>query len=486
MKQRKTSQAPVYLTEAQASARLEELEARYDLFRFTVDGNSAWQLLRFGAAGLLQNLPFEAPLPASRFYRVWTKLAKGIVGIPNSLLIKPSRYVAKTYSSALTETEFGRWKDVYFDDLLLRLGAFVKIEGRNTPQLVNRSKRALIPISMTTDSLDLLVSCIRKLISVPEISKVAEDIARCLSVEPDFNSLTSETIAANLSFFYWSKAVYSRLLRRIKPDFVMVADTAEYAICAAAQSQGIQVIEFQHGIFSSNHPDALPASANFFRESLIVHDKILLYGEYWKLELEKNKFYSNELCVVGSTRIDRYRRDREEYLATKPQGCPISLVLTTQGFAVKELIEFVYGFTLLIEGKLHYQLVIKLHPIYDRNSDPYKSAFVKNQSVSVFLGTDGPSTMELLAKADLHLSISSACHYDALGLGVPTVVIALPSHEIVMPLIDRGHAILAKSPRDLAAIVTMVNELKVSPETSAFYFRPGALDNILTELGLQN
>jgi hypothetical protein len=93
--------------------------------------------------------------------------------------------------------------------------------------------------------------------------------------------------------------------------------------------------------------------------------------------------------------------------------------------------------------------------------------------------------MELLAKADLHLSVSSACHFDAIGLGVPTAILALRNHETVMPLIDRGHAILAKSPKDLADIVTAVSELKVSSETSAFYFRPGALDNILAELGLQ-
>jgi hypothetical protein len=58
--QREISQALGYLTEAQASERLQELEAKYDLFRFTVDGHSAWQLLRFRAAGVLQNLPFAA------------------------------------------------------------------------------------------------------------------------------------------------------------------------------------------------------------------------------------------------------------------------------------------------------------------------------------------------------------------------------------------------------------------------------------------
>jgi hypothetical protein len=483
--QREISQALGYLTEAQASERLQELEAKYDLFRFTVDGHSAWQLLRFRAAGVLQNLPFAAQSHTSRWNRIWVMLAKGIVGIPGLLLIKPSRYVAKTFSSALAETESGRWKDVYFDDLLLMLGECAKIEVRNNPQFASRSQQALIPITITTDSVDLLASCLHKLISVPEISPVAKDIAHCLSIEPELNSFTSRRIAAWLSFFCWSKAIYSRLLRRIRPDFVLVADTSEYPICAAAQSLGIQTIEFQHGLFSSNHPDALPAFANSFRESLVIHDKILLYGEYWKLELEKNKFYSNELCVVGSIRIDRYRRFREEYIATKPEGCPTFLVLTTQGFAVEELIGFVHEFTLLIEGKLHYHLVIKLHPIYDRNSVPYKTAFVQNQSVRVFLGTDGPSTMELLAKADLHLSVSSACHFDAIGLGVPTAILALRNHETVMPLIDRGHAILAKSPKDLADIVTAVSELKVSSETSAFYFRPGALDNILAELGLQ-
>jgi hypothetical protein len=152
---------------------------------------------------------------------------------------------------------------------------------------------------------------------------------------------------------------------------------------------------------------------------------------------------------------------------------------------VEQLIEFLSQFIELADGRLNYRLYVKLHPIYDWDRTQYDAAFGKKEVVQVVSGADDPSTFDLLTVADLHLSISSACHYDAIGLGVATAILQLPSHETVLPLVDAGHASLIRSPQDLLKLVEILPELKVSPDVSAFYFRPNALDNINRELGLE-
>jgi hypothetical protein len=93
----------------------------------------------------------------------------------------------------------------------------------------------------------------------------------------------------------------------------------------------------------------------------------------------------------------------------------------------------------------------------------------------------------LLTRADFHLSIASASHYDALGLGVPTIVLALEGYETVIDLVNAGHAYLARTPGDMLAFMQNSSITSVPPEVSAYYFTPDAVQNAIRELkGLEN
>ena len=75
----------------------------------------------------------------------------------------------------------------------------------------------------------------------------------------------------------------------------------------------------------------------------------------------------------------------------------------------------------------------------------------------------------------LHVSVrQSASHYDAIGLGVPTIILPFKTHEIVLPLQRAGHAWLARTPEDLVSFVRTWPTLHVPRPTSEHYFRPGA------------
>lgn len=469
-----------YLSEQEVSSLLRELELKYDLFRHEVDGYSAWRLLRFWFADSLQNLPLHNTLPQWRLLG-WFAY-HGIRDSLKFIFPKQARYVVKTCASALNEYRDGYWKDIYFDDLLEEIGDCFKMDVLNSPLFFDRRKYALIPISISTSLPDLFSSLLAAAGIPGAISQVTRAIKKDLAAAVDLPPFDDVAAAFRLRRFYWAKRVYRWLLKRISPKFVLYEDTGSFSLCAAAQELGIKAIEFQHGVFGRHHPAVLPAWALPYKGKLIVQDKLFLYGEFWKAEIAANGFYGDELCVVGSARIDRYRIKRREYKSKENDGGPYKLLVTTQGFAVSELVGMLSRFISLVHRELDYRLFIKLHPINERDVSVYETLYRGNDRVRVFLGTESPSTFDLLVETDLHLSISSACHYDALGLGVPTVVLALPNHEIVLHLVASRQARLAASPEDIIDIVKECRRITIPLEVSASYFLPDALPRIKEEL----
>lgn len=475
------TQDPACFTEARAAEHLRQLEEKYNLFQYHVGGYSAWQLLRSEAGFRMLNLPKSEKLFDSK--RRWHRRKLILPETFRFFFPGHSDYVIKTASSALREKEAGLYKDVYFDDLLKKLGNAYKIEKINSPLYDDRRTLALFPSAMTTSTMDLVAGWLTKLPASAEITRVANQISSSLVAEPAMQILPPERIIVLLKHFYWLKQLYRFLLQRIHPKYVLVENTSSgYQIWAAAQELGITTIEVQHGIFSQNHPDVLPASALPYRKSLIVPDKIFMFGEYWRDELKKTRFYDRELVPVGSPQIDHYRQVRIEQRKHKLHNEQCAMLLTTQGLSQDSLIQFVADFLRAAQRKLDYLFYIKLHPTREVSKSAYEQAFGSNPNVHILLGSEDPSVYELLSKVDFHLSVASASHYDALGLGVPTIVLPLVGYETVNGLVDAGHAHLANTPQDLLAFILDSRTLSVPPEVSNYYFTSGAVPNMVREL----
>jgi UDP-N-acetylglucosamine 2-epimerase len=140
-------------------------------------------------------------------------------------------------------------------------------------------------------------------------------------------------------------------------------------------------------------------------------------------------------------------------------------------------------FLKLANGHLAFQLYIKLHPA-ERTKEVYETVFNGDERVQILLSSESPSTFDLLSRAHLHLSISSTCHYEALGLGAPTVILPFPTHEDILPLHKAGYAFLAQTPQALLDIALEWQHLSISPEVGSFYFQTNTLANMKKELGL--
>jgi hypothetical protein len=265
------------------------------------------------------------------------------------------------------------------------------------------------------------------------------------------------------------------LLWRIRPEALLLV-VPDPGLTAAARELGSAVVELQHGHTHRDEPAvSWGASAVSFKPRMPLPHRMFLYGEHYRRELAAHGFWSDELRAVGSVRVDQYRR-----MPSRRNPARGTVVLTTQGLDTDRLIAFLLDF-LRLPGESDFRLLIVPHPFHDQSIERYRKEFAAFSQVEV--STPGrPTTFELLKAADLHVSIYSTCHYEALALGVPTVILPLRGAENVRHLHEQGHAMLAETPSRLREIVLEWRTLRVPAGVGEDYFTPGALENTLHEL----
>ena len=388
----------------------------------------------------------------------------------------------KTYASARREIENGRAKDVYFDELLKRVPGHFKVEARNTPRFHRQGRTALFPSHMDAALIETTAGILAKLRRPPAVKRAAAELTSCLAALFPTMGPMGERVAQTLARFYWERRVCLWLLRRLKPSAVWVADNGEWALLAAAREAGVPVFEFQHGVVDDGHPNALSAACAVWKSVIPRPHRLLVYGTHWKEALQKAGFYDQEIIVTGSVLVDSYRNRAARRLRESGPGRVV--VLTTQGVDREPLMRWMERFMELVREKGPVRLFIKTHPSYETDTAAYRARFRGDPRVTVVGGNEEPATLDLIARADWHISISSTCHYDALGLGVPTVVLGLTTHDVVDVLRIRGHAAFASSAEELAERVVGAPPPPVPGGVSEAYFRPGALEATLNAVGL--
>ena len=463
-----------YLSIAEVSVRLQQLESKHDLLRHKLDGWCVWPLLRISLSWVLGNVPAdEAGVGISKrelLPLVMSDLAR-------LLWLKRARIVLKAYSSAHMEFEAGRRKDVFFDDLLQAAGGHFKIEELNNRFHLN-PEPYFVPSDLTTAAITIIGGKLARWRPPPGIEDISTQISRCLKEELGIASYTPQYIASVLSRFHWQKRLFRIVLGRIKPRCLLLASVCDYHITAAARELGVKVIEFQHGLTHRHHPgNSWSRYAVPYKASMPLPNRMLLYGSYWQRELAVNGFWNDELYAVGSVRVDSYRRQSSQ---RRDDLC--TMVVTPQGIDTERLIAFLVEFVRLAEGRLKYRIHIKMHPHYQADTRLFDEALGGNSNVRLVGGAEPPTTFELLKQAHLHLSIFSTCHYEALALGVPTLIIPFTGSENVVHLYESGHAFFPQTPMELLDLVLRWRELRVPEDVGGEYFKPGAMENIQREL----
>ena len=457
---------------------LRELEERRALLRHTFDGWSIWPLFRMQVAMALLD-PQATPKGgggasfsrgellrmAARDLVAWCRAPQGV------------RALMVTCSSYRTDTEGGHPKDTMFDDLGRRLGDVFKFERINNRRLFELNPHSVLPSRMTNTWMTLAHRLYARLPVPRAACRSAEALMADLADTPAGRVLTSDGVARRLVSFRHERRQWRNLCRRLRPRVVLIDDGCyQHGLIAGAKEAGAWVMELQHGIFTPKGPEYCWSwAALAHREQMPVPDRFLLFGEHWRGLLEEDGFWTDSIRVVGSTRMDRHCSLVRPATRAYPG---LVMVVTTQGVAREALIRWLQETLRLLADWPGLRVIMKLHPGYDGDPVPYQSVLGSDQRVVIQTGTEGPSTFERLLEADLHASISSSCHFDALALGTPTVILGLPSHELVLGIRESGHAALVTSPQEWADVVRAASKARVPEAVGHHYFRPNAVDNL--------
>lgn len=454
-----------YLSEAEVAAELQILEKDYGLFSLRVHGFSPWRILRFPVGLALQNIPFQAPsLPKLLLFKACIRSLIDIARLPRA-----QNYAVKSYSSALRSKSSGGYDDIYFEALSKKFQGGVRFYTVNA---AGYDKHLSLWQGATADTTAIVIIGYILSLCFPlrEGDDVFEKISTVIAGRLGGNFFSPTRIRRMFSSFWWQSLLYSYLLRYTGVKTVFVADTGERALLKAARENHCLFVELQHGIFTPDHPDVLPINSELDSsdDGLLLPDVIGLYGDYW-YNLHRHTLLgrANRIKSVGASLMEDFRLRRP----TNLHRDSLSLLVTTQGLAREELIIFLREF--LSACSSPFILNIKLHPIYDINPKPYIDAFGLDGRVNFISGNARPDTYELLTTCNLHLSISSFCHYDAIGLQVPTIVLGLPNHELVLNLVLAGEALLARNGVELADIVATKSWLPVPKTTADKYYHYG-------------
>jgi hypothetical protein len=464
----------------ESNQKIQEIETSQDLLRWKIGNWSVWPILRFFVCAALANLTIDVADIKLSIPEHFQQLLHDLYSLNKEKHPQALLYVA---SSNRVERENNYYKDVIFDDLLRYLYGFFKVETINNKYYRERSQSALYPSGMTTSGILLLANILSRFIWSPGVDNVTQKIYSSLQeslLEVNFRPSYLRRI---LTKYYWTKRIYGSLISFIKPKIIFLqAAYTNHALVAAAKEADISVIEFQHGVIDRYHPGySWTRYASCYKNQMLIPDRIFVYGDYWQKELSGNGFWENELRSVGSLRIDQYRNQPVSSIDGKIllHKKVIKIIVTTQALDVERLISFLLEFLKFTTTPV--ELFIKLHP-REYNRQPYEVAFSNYSNVHFVSGHETPSTFELISMADYHASIHSTCHYEALGLGTPTIILPLTNHERMLRLCELapGYAMVAESPVEMGQIVLQARS--VPQEISSYFFRENAVMNMLDEL----
>ncbi|TCP22922.1 hypothetical protein EV195_11051 [Tenacibaculum skagerrakense] len=231
---------------------------------------------------------------------------------------------------------------------------------------------------------------------------------------------------------------YGRLLDVIKPK-VIIGIQPSVEICLAAKMRGIKTYDVQHGIIEFDDEFSYYSMG---KRSKINNegfpDYILCRNQHTVSKIKKNDIFNfSTPILIGNLNqyffSEIYKVNDKIDLHSSNKS---TVLVTLQPFYDKEFerensiggVVFPKLLLNLIE-KQCYNFIIKLHPSQIQNPEinkkiisEFTNLFGSNDNVDYEICNLKPLEFSL-TKANLHVTFNSACLFDALDYGVPTVLL---------------------------------------------------------------
>ena len=188
-------------------------------------------------------------------------------------------------------------------------------------------------------------------------------------------------------------------------------------LMAAANEEGLQLYEIQHGQISLNHPAYSYPSEELLPSSKVYHpDYLLTFGKFWS----KNRSYPGvKDVVIGNPSYS------ETYNVPVNSGNKKLLVISNQeeGPLLMERVKEV------LEKDSEFYFYFKLHPNQFKEYESYRSQFEYTQRVEVV--SNQMSINELLLRCEGIFLNDSTVELEALRLGRKVFVLTEQYYEVM-------------------------------------------------------
>lgn len=460
------------LAEPEISARIQQFEQRHGAFSICENGVSLWRLLRFEASVQLQNLELRrSPIPRSQLLLSLPRAAWQFATARGGL-----SYICKTSNSGLRDRRSGKYRDVYFDDLIDAVPGGALFSSLDAAGFTDNARNAHRRPVFDDTAVVVASAALGRLLQSQSASPATNRLSEIIVADLGLTDFTARRIQRKYDVYRFRTEIYRRVLKRFGVRVVLAANTGLFSLMAASCALGVPYVEVQHGDFGVHHPESIPASAlQSDPATLLLPDRLAVFGNRDVERLSGTALGQlGRLRPVGAPTIAAARALRETRFQADPD-CPV-ITFTSQGFARELVDRFITDFLARYGGQVRF--VVRLHPGYDGDGANYRAIAARDRRVEVMAGDAMPPTHEVIAHSDMHLSISSTCHYDSLGIGTPTAVLGLPGQATMAELVDSGAAPLIVSPEHLAHMVTRRGWTPVTPEQSNYFFRPGYSANM--------
>jgi hypothetical protein len=248
------------------------------------------------------------------------------------------------------------------------------------------------------------------------------------------------------------------------------------ALILEARRRGIPTVGIQHGFIYrhwlnyQHRPDEMqpspsnPADTGFPRPDLtLVHDRFAA-----KHLIEAGSFPDDAIAVTGSARLEEFYNARQRLtdadrlriranVGVQP-GDRLAVVATKYA-----QIAPVFGALVSAVARLeHVRLVVKCHPA--ETAEPYERAAAGIRNLVI--APPGADLPQLVACADVVVTVNSTAAIEAMVVDVPTLVLALPSN--LSPFVEAG------------AMAGLPFGAEIGPALSAILYDEGHRDRLKT------
>ena len=248
---------------------------------------------------------------------------------------------------------------------------------------------------------------------------------------------------------------YHNFFRIKQPQKIyIICSYGKEALIAAAQDLNIEVIELQHGIITKYH-----IGYNFLDVKIpYFPDKLLLWGEYWKANVDLPKNVKIEL--YGYPYL---KRQYEKYKNIEKNLNQV--IFISQGTIGKSLSEKAIEFT---KENPDLKVVYRLHPgEFLRWEKEYKNLYENRNLENLEISDNNEKNLyEYLFESEYLIGVNSTVIYEALNLGIKVGVVNLFGYEDVEDLLQKDCVKLFNINEKIN-----INELKILKTVENKFFK---------------